>query len=127
MSAYGYRRYFTGTVTLYHRAVDPATQGERFLRVTIPGVMARAHAKRTVDSSGVARAARALSVTLLPDTDPGSLVQPGDYLLVGEGPELTEDYPLARLRRDRPGLAQVQAIADNRDRPYLKHRRVECV
>lgn len=124
---HGYRRYFTDTVTIYHKTVDPVTKDDVFQRVVVPGAMARWHADRTVDSSGVVKVARALSVTVLPDTDPGDLMQPGDYLLAGDGPELTEQYTLRHLRRDWPGLAQVQVIADNRERPYLRHRRVECV
>ena len=127
MSANGYRRYFTDSVTIYHRTVDPVTKDDVFQRVVVPKVMARWHAERTVDSSGVVKVAQSLSVTVLPDTDPGDMMQTGDYLLVGDGPELTEEYTLKQLRRDWPGLTQVQAIADNRARPHLKHRRAECV
>lgn len=73
------------------------------------------------------KVARTLSVSVLPATDPGELMQPDDYLLVGDRPELTEEYTLRHLRRDWPGLAQVQAIADNRGEPYHRHRRVEHV
>lgn len=111
----------------YHKTVDPVTKDNVFERVVAPAVMARWHTERTVDSSGVVKVAQSLSVTVLPDTDPGELMQPGDYLLVGDGPELTEEYTLKQLRRDWPGLAQIQAIADNRGKPHLKHRRVECV
>ena len=123
----GYRIDFTDTVTIYHRTVDPVTKDDVFQRVAVPGVMARWHAERTVDSSGVVKVAQSLSVTVLPDTDPGDMMQTGDYLLVGDGPELTDSYTLKQLRRDWPGLTQVQAIADNRARPHLKHRRAECV
>ena len=124
---HGYRRYFTDTVTIYHKTVDPVTKDDVFERVVAPAVMARWHTERTVDSSGVVKVAQSLSVTVLPDTDPGELMQPGDYLLVGDGPELTEEYTLKHLRRDWPGLAQIQAIADNRGKPHIKHRRGECV
>lgn len=127
MSGNGYHKYFTDAVTIYHRSVDPATRDDVFERVMIPRAMARHRIVRTVDAGGVIRLAQILSVTVLPDTDPGDLMQTGDYLLVGEGPELTEGYTLKNLRRDWPWLAQVQTIADNRSRPHLKHRRVECV
>lgn len=123
----GYKIYFTDTVTIYHRTVDPVTKDDVFQRVVVPNVMARWRTDRNVDSSGVVSLAQSLSVTILPDTDPGDMMQTGDYLLVGDGPELTDSYTLKQLRCDWPRLAQIQAIADNRNKPHLKHRRVECV
>ena len=127
MSAEGYRRYFTDMATVYHRTVNPATKDDEFRRIVVPGVMAQYETGRSLDANGTVKAVRALSVTVLPDADPEDQMQPGDYLLVGEGPELGEGYALKDLRRDWPGLAQIQAIADNRGLAHMKHRRVECV
>ena len=43
MSMHGYRRYFTDTVTIYHKTADPVTKDDVFERVVAPAVMSRWH------------------------------------------------------------------------------------
>lgn len=123
----GYEEYFTDTVTVYHRGVDPLTRDDAFTRAVVRGVMYRRKAERTVDAGGVARVGESVSVTFLPKTDPGALLCVGDLIVQGAGGELGADYTLKDLRRDHPEIAEVRSLADNRDRPCLKHRRAVCV
>lgn len=123
----GYRQYFTDTVTVYHRRVDGQTKDDVFTRVVVRGAMYRRKMERTVDTGGVVRLTESTSVTFLPENDPGALLGVGDMLVRGEGRALTDDYTLRDLRREHPELCEVRAIADNRNRPCLKHRRAVCL
>lgn len=123
----GYRQYFTDVVTVYHKTINEITKDDEFERVVVNKVMARYVIDRSIDTSGIVNISRTLSVTILPETDPDSKIAIGDYLLIGEGPELSEAYKLKQLRSDYDSLSQIKAIADNRNKPYLKHRRLDCV
>lgn len=122
----GYEEYFTDTVTVYHRRVDPATRDDVFTRAVVLGVMYRRKAERAVDAGGVVRIGESVSVTFLPESDPGALLCVGDLIVKGDGRELGADYTLRDLRRDHPEIAEVRSLADNRDKPYLKHRKAVC-
>ena len=102
---HGYRRYFTDTVTIYHKTVDPVTKDDVLERVVVPAVMARWHTERTVDSSGVVKVAQSLSVTVLPDTDPGELMQPGSFGATGRA-----------LRRYRPSQTTGASLTSSTER-----------
>lgn len=122
----GYERYFTDVVTVYHRSVDPQTRGDVFTRCVVRGCMYRRKAVRTVDSSGVVRLSDETHVTFLPKADPGALLCVGDLVAKGACGGLNAAYTIKHLRRDHPELSEVRSLADNRDRPYLKHRKAVC-
>lgn len=106
---------FSDAVTVYHR------DGDQYVKQTLSGVQWRQKIERLNDA-GKLVLSRVTSVTI-PDSVDGEIA-PGDVLILGEGPELSSEYTVARLRADCRTYCTVQAVTDNRLRPQLKHRKV---
>lgn len=106
---------FTDVVTVYHR------NGDQYVRQTLHGVQWRRKIERLSDAGKLVLSS-ATSVTI-PDGVDGEIA-PGDVLILGAGPELSSEYTVARLRADYSTYCTVRAVADNRLRPQLKHRKV---
>lgn len=109
---------FSDTVTLYR------CNGDIFERVVMKGVQWRQKIERINDGGKLVISAET-SVTIPGEID--TEVRPGDVLVLGVAPELTDEYTVASLRADHETYCTVQAVADNRNRPKLKHRRVRAV
>lgn len=112
------RVLFSDTITLYQK------NGDIYERVVINGVQWRQRIDRVSDS-GKLSMTTSTSVTL-PD-GVSDEIKPGDVIVPGVGPEITDAYSIAALRADYGGYCTVQAVADNRNRPKLRHRRVTAV
>lgn len=112
------RVLFSDTITLYRKS------GDNYERVVLNGVQWRQKIERANDG-GKLVLTTVTSVTL-PDGVGGD-IKPGDVIVPGIAPDLTDDYSIAALRAEHDGYCTVQAIADNRNRPQLKHRRVTAV
>lgn len=109
---------FTDIVTVYHKI------GDRFARQVISGVQWRQKIERLNDNGKLSL------VTVTSVTIPGegtAPVKPGDVLVLGEGPELTEALTIARLKAENETYCTVKGVADNTRRPQLKHWKVTAV
>lgn len=109
---------FSDTVTAYRK------NGEQYTRRVLNGVQWRQKIERLNDNGTLALATVA-SVTIPEGAD--MAVKPGDVLVLGVGPELTDEYTIARLRADNDTYCTVRAVADNTRRPRLKHWKVTAV
>lgn len=109
---------FTDTVTLYGK------RGAEYVRTVLAGVQWRQKAERLNDDGKLTF--KAATVVTVPAAV-GADVLPGDVLVYGTAPELTEEYTIAHLRADYPTYCTVQTVADHRNRPRLKHRKVTAV
>lgn len=109
---------FSDTVTLYRR------NGDIFERVVMNGVQWRQKIER-INAGGKLAISAGTSVTIPGEID--AEVHPGDVMVLGIAPELTDEYTVASLRAEHETYCTVQSIADNRNRPKLKHRRVTAV
>ena len=93
---------FADTVTVYSK------NGDQYTRHVLKGVQWRQKTERLNDNGK-------LSLVT---------VKPGDVLILGEGPELTESYTIARLKAENDTYCTVKGVADNTRRPQLKHWKV---
>ena len=109
---------FSDTVTVYRK------NGDQYTRHVLKGVQWRQKIERLNDNG------KLLLVTVTGVTIPGSgpaPVKPGDVLVLGEGPELTEVLAIARLKAENETYCTVKGVADNTRRPQLKHWKVTAV
>lgn len=109
---------FTDTVTAYRK------DGEQYTRHVLQGVQWRQKTERLNDNGKLSL------VTVTSVTIPGEgavPVKPGDVLVLGEGPELTEAYTVARLKAENDTYCTAKGVADNTRRPQLKHWKVTAV
>ena len=109
---------FTDTVTVYRK------EGERYIRHVLAGVQWRQKTERLNDNGKLSL------VTVTSVTIPGegaAPVKPGDVLILGKGPEITEAYTIARLKAENETYCTVKGVADNTRRPRLKHWKVTAV
>lgn len=107
---------FGDMITVYRKK-----SGERYSRHVIVGVQYRQKTERLNDNGKLSL------VTVTSVTIPGegtAPVKPGDVLILGEGPELTESYTIARLKAENDTYCTVKGVADNTRRPQLKHWKV---
>ncbi len=109
---------FGDVVTLYSRV------GDAYARVVLNGVQWRQKIER-VNEGGRLVPSTVVSVTIPDGID--AEVKPGDVMILGVGPELTDEYTVSALRAEYTTYSTVQSVADNRLRPRLKHRRVTGV
>lgn len=110
---------FGDMITVYRKKI-----GERYSRHIIVGVQYRQKTERLNDNGKLSL------VTVTSVTIPGegtAPVKPGDVLILGEGPELTESYTIARLKAENETYCTVKGVADNTRRPRLKHWKVTAV
>lgn len=112
------RVLFNDTITLYRK------NGDDYERIVIDGVQWRQRIDRVSDGGKISMAT-STSITL-PD-GVNEEIKPGDVIVPGIAPAITDVYSIAALRADYGGYCTVQAVADNRNRPKLKHRRVTAV
>lgn len=120
--------HFGDNATLYRKA--RVNGAEIYARYELRGVQWRQKIVREASEGGRYSVRTATSVTIPADTIgadmfPGPMQ--GDVLVHGSGPQLTEAYTIADLRRESPSYCTVQAVADNTLRPRLKHWRIEAV
>lgn len=109
---------FSDTVTVYRK------NGDQYTRHVLKGVQWRQKIERLNDNG------KLLLVTVTSVTIPGegtAPVKPGDVLVLGEGPELTEVLTIARLKAENETYCTVKGVADNTRRPQLKHWKVTAV
>lgn len=109
---------FADTITVYHK------DGERYSRHVVVGVQWRQKTERLNDNGKLSL------VTVTSVTIPGEgtvPVKPGDVLVLGEGPELTDALTIARLKAENETYCTVKGVADNTRRPRLKHWKVTAV
>lgn len=106
---------FADTVTVYRK------NGDQYTRHVLKGVQWRQKIERLNDNGKIA-IATVTSVTIPDGVE--MAVKPGDVLVLGVGPELTDEYTIARLRADNTTYCTVKAVADNTRRPRLKHWKV---
>lgn len=107
---------FDDMITVYRKK-----SGEHYSRHVIVGVQYRQKTDRLNDNGKLSIVA-VTSVTI-----PGegtAPVKPGDVLILGEGPELTESYTIARLKAENETYCTVKGVVDNTRRPQLKHWKV---
>lgn len=109
---------FTDTVTVYRK------NGEQYTRHVLEGVQWRQKIERLNDNGKLALAA-VTSVTIPEGVE--MAVKPGDVLVLGAGPEITDEHTIADLRADNDTYCTVKAITDNTLRPRLKHWKVTAV
>lgn len=109
---------FSDTVTVYQK------NGEQYTRHVLKGVQWRQKVERLNDNGKLALAA-VTSVTIPEGVE--MAVRPGDVLVLGAGPEIAEEYTIARLKAENATYCTVKAIADNTLRPRLKHWKVTAV
>lgn len=109
---------FSDTVTAYQK------NGEQYTRHVLKGVQWRQKTERLNDNGKLA-IATVTSVTIPEGVK--MAVKPGDVLVLGVGPEITDEYTIARLRAENTTYCTVKAIADNTLRPRLKHWKVTAV
>lgn len=121
-----YDAFFTQTITLYHPCIDPVTHEDRYHCAHISGVMVQSKSERSYASNGVATYTDIITVTIPKKADANTPIHLGDFMLIGEGKDITDTYPLQHLRRDHPDLCEVKSVADHQQKPYLKHRKVVC-
>lgn len=106
---------FSDTVTVYRK------NGDQYTRHVLKGVQWRQKIERLNDNGKLSL------VTVTSVTIPGegtTPVKPGDVLVLGDGPELTESYTIARLKAKNETYCTVKGVADNTRRPQLKHWKV---
>jgi hypothetical protein len=109
---------FDDMITVYRKG------GERYSRHVIVGVQCRQKIERLNDNGKLSL------VTVTSVTIPGegtAPVKPGDVLVLGEGPELTEALTIARLKAENETYCTIKGVADNTRRPQLKHWKVTAV
>ena len=116
------RALFGDTATLYHH-----TGGDIWQRTVLDGVQWRQKTERAVDAEGRLRIQTVTSITIPAEITVEISTAGLDVFVPGVGPELTEAYTLADLKRDCEGYCTVRAVTDNTRRPRLKHRKVMCV
>jgi hypothetical protein len=109
---------FTDTVTAYRR------EGDRYVRRVLKDVQWRQKTERLNDNGRIALAT-VTSVTIPKGIE--IAVKPGDVLVLGVGPAITDEYTIAQLRADKTTYCTVKAVADNTLRPKLKHWRVTAI
>ncbi|MBR6709093.1 MAG: hypothetical protein IKL84_05380 [Clostridia bacterium] len=109
---------FADTVTVYSK------NGDQYTRHVLKGVQWRQKIERLNDNGKIA-IATVTSVTIPEGV--GMATKPGNVLVLGVGPELTDEYTIARLRADNESYCTVKAVADNTRRPQLKHWKVKAV
>lgn len=109
---------FADTVTVYRK------NGDQYTRRVLNGVQWRQKIERLNDNGKLSL------VTVTSVTIPGegtAPVKPGDVLVLGEGPELTDVLTIARLKTENETYCTVKGVADNTRRPRLKHWKVTAV
>lgn len=109
---------FSDTVTAYHK------NGEQYTRHVLKGVQWRQKTER-LNNNGKLALATVTSVTIPEGVE--MVVKPGDVLVLGAGPEITDEYTIASLRAENTTYCTVKTIADNTLRPRLKHWKVTAV
>jgi hypothetical protein len=109
---------FADTVTVYSK------NGEQYIRHVLRGVQWRQKTERLNDNGRIALAT-VTSVTIPKGIE--MAVKPGDVLVLGVGPAITDEYTIAQLRADNTTYCTVKAVADNTLRPRLKHWRVTAI
>ena len=109
---------FADTVTVYSK------NGDQYARHVLKGVQWRQKIERLNDNGKIA-IATVTSVTIPEGVE--MAVKPGDVLVLDVGPELTDEYTIARLRAEYESYCTVKAVADNTRRPRLKHWKVTAV
>lgn len=140
--------FFTDVMTVYNYRRD--ADGEHWLRSVIYGVQWRHGKRRVAVSDGVFTDEPEESITVdfqHPYERNKLFVLPQEYrkltldqasgfwtldqsngmdvVVCGEiGQEISADYSISRLKKDHPFVFSVVSVADNRNRPRLKHIRV---
>lgn len=109
---------FTDTVTVYSK------NGDQYTWHVLKGVQWRQKIERLNDNGKIA-IATVTSVTIPEGVK--MAVKPGDVLVLGVGPELTDEHTIAHLRANNDTYCTVKAVADNARRPRLKHWKVTAV
>lgn len=112
---------FRDTITLYKR------RGEEYTRHVLRGVQWRQKIERAMSSQGVLQMQAVTSITIPADPHPAAVPEAGDVIILGEGMEITDAYPVSALRADHAGYCTVRAVGDNTLRPRLKHWKVYAV
>lgn len=118
---------FGDTVTLYRRS------GESYTRTILRGVQFRQKAERAnrdaLSTQGTIMFQTVTTVTIPASVSAGKTISPisGDVLILGVGPEITQEYTIAHLRADYSSYCTVRAVSDNTHRPRLKHWKVYAV
>ncbi len=109
---------FSDTATVYRK------NGEQYTRHVLKGVQWRQKTERLNDN-GKLSIATVTSVTIPEGVE--MAVKPGDVLVLGIGPEITDKYTIAHLRAEDTTYCTVKSIADNTPRSRLKHWKVKAV
>ena len=120
--------HFGDNATLYRKA--RVNGADIYARYELRGVQWRQKIVREASDGGRYSVRTITSMTIPADTIgadmfPGPMQ--GDVLVHGSGPQITDAYTIADLRREHPSYCTVQAVADNTLRPRLKHWRIEAV
>lgn len=139
--------FFTDSMTVYNYRKD--ADGEHWLRSVVHGVQWR-HGKRKVNfSEGVFSEEPEESITVdfqgnygnKPFLSPAEyrkkpLEEAGNYWTLDQtdgmhvvvcgavDQEITDSYGISRLRKEYPDVYNILSVADNRNRPRLKHIKV---
>ena len=117
---------FGDTVTLYHKEDD------RYTRFVLRGVQWKQKIERFASQKGTAATFDIKTVTSM--TVPVAVadaakisVCEGDVLVLGDGPELSDAFTIADLKKSQPTYCTVRAVVDNTLRPRLRHWKVMAV
>lgn len=109
---------FGDTVTVYHRT------GDVFMRHVLQGVQWRQKVER-INDNGKLSLVTVTSITVPEYVK--AVIGVGDVLVLGVAAELTQEYTIARLKKDCPTYCTVRSVADNTHRARLRHWKVTAI
>ena len=109
---------FTDTVTVYR------CTGDRWARAAVlHGVQLRQRIER-VNENGKSTCQTVTSLTIPAGIEHSVTADGSTALILGEGPEVSAEMPIRRIRAEYASFCIVNAVTDNTHRDHLPHWRV---
>ena len=109
---------FTDTVTVYR------CTGDRWARAAVlHGVQLRQRIER-VNENGKSTCQTVTSLTIPAGIEHSVTADGSTALILGEGPEVSADMPIRRIRAEYASFCIVSAVTDNTHRDRLPHWKV---